>query len=471
MATKAIKLWDGSSYLLPVSNANLIQMTVDGVSKSVQDVILEDEEVTAAGYNDLDSRLTDIENAGFTTNTGTVTSVNATGALKTSDDNAITTTGTIEHKAGSSLTEVAANALNADSGTVVSGIKRDGYGHVVGIKSTSIGETIDGAIIGTQADLNHYASCSTAAGTAAKTATVNGSGGFRLVDGAQCIIKFTNTNTAPSPTLNINSTGDKSMFWHDVQVKYQTLASGYYYHFVYNGTSWVIIGTSFHGIPFGTCSTAAATAAKTATAPGFHLCTGAKATIKFTNANTAASPTLNINGLGAKSIYYNGAVIANPTSYLLKGTITFTYDGTYFYIDNSDRATFFDIKDTRSTNDAPYAYPKQMTGHLKTGTTIGLNKGYVTLLEIAGWNDTSGGPTHEIGFSQNDSGIWHRVSANATTWGDWKQILESDTMNLSYTISSGAETLTLSYGDFSNTIPIDLRYEVFNATAETLTIV
>lgn len=53
---------------------------------------------------------------------------------------------------------------------------------------------------------------------------------------------------------------------------------------------------------YGTCTTAAATAAKAVTCSGFVLETGAEIEILFTYGNTAASPTLNINSTSAKSI-------------------------------------------------------------------------------------------------------------------------------------------------------------------------
>lgn len=80
---------------------------------------------------------------------------------------------------------------------------------------------------------------------------------------------------------------------------------------------------------YGTCSTAAATAAKVATATGFKLVSGTSVSIKFTYANTAASPTLNINSLGAKAVYVNGTRYA----YWAAGsTVTFVYDGTQFQV-------------------------------------------------------------------------------------------------------------------------------------------
>ena len=80
---------------------------------------------------------------------------------------------------------------------------------------------------------------------------------------------------------------------------------------------------------YGTCSTAAATAAKVATATGFELVSGTSVSIKFTYSNTAASPTLNINSLGAKAVYVNGTRYA----YWVAGsTVTFVYDGTQFQV-------------------------------------------------------------------------------------------------------------------------------------------
>ena len=80
---------------------------------------------------------------------------------------------------------------------------------------------------------------------------------------------------------------------------------------------------------YGTCSTAAATAAKTVACAGYALKTGAEITVKFSITNTAASPTLNVNSTGAKPIYYRGAAIS--AGYLAANrTYTFRYNGTQY---------------------------------------------------------------------------------------------------------------------------------------------
>lgn len=79
---------------------------------------------------------------------------------------------------------------------------------------------------------------------------------------------------------------------------------------------------------YGTCSTAAATAAKAVTCADFSLRKGATVTVKFTNKNTAASPTLNVNNSGAKPIYLNGAALPESSYWGAGETMSFIYDGT-----------------------------------------------------------------------------------------------------------------------------------------------
>ena len=86
---------------------------------------------------------------------------------------------------------------------------------------------------------------------------------------------------------------------------------------------------------FGTCSTAAGTAAKTVsiTAGTFSLEAGARVSVKFNNANTASTPTLNVNSTGAKNIFHKGSQITTGANKaLLAGTVDFIYDGTQWHL-------------------------------------------------------------------------------------------------------------------------------------------
>lgn len=78
---------------------------------------------------------------------------------------------------------------------------------------------------------------------------------------------------------------------------------------------------------YATCDTAAGTVAKVASlaAGSLSLKAGATVAVKFTYANTASSPTLNIAGTGTKAMYIQGVRDVYWTD---GATVTFTYDGT-----------------------------------------------------------------------------------------------------------------------------------------------
>lgn len=94
-----------------------------------------------------------------------------------------------------------------------------------------------------------------------------------------------------------------------------------------NGTSHAIASTAY-----GYCETEAATAAKVVDMTGFKLNEGITIHVKFKYANTATSPTLNVNGEGAKAIVSYGNVAvgndAETTGWPADAILTLTYDGT-----------------------------------------------------------------------------------------------------------------------------------------------
>jgi len=105
---------------------------------------------------------------------------------------------------------------------------------------------------------------------------------------------------------------------------------------------------------YGTCTTAAATAAKVVTvvtptpADLISLKAGMTIAVKFTNANTAASPTLNVDGLGAKPIHYRGAVLATSVgAWSANQYVLFKYDGTNWILLTSIEANRIPNIETR----------------------------------------------------------------------------------------------------------------------------
>lgn len=200
--------------------------------------------------------------------------------------------------------------------------------------------------------LNNSVTCSTAAGTAAKTVSLSG---FTLVKGAKLIINLQNANTAQSAlTLNVNSTGAKTIVW-DGKVTSSTnyaMPTGYY-NCYYDGTYWFmesyyeshnarVSGRAVSADSSGyattslkttvretkTCSTGASTVTKIVSVNGYTLSTRDELLIYFSTANTASNPTLNVDSTGAKPIKVFGTS-PNSTNKLLKvGTYYCQYDGT-----------------------------------------------------------------------------------------------------------------------------------------------
>ena len=85
------------------------------------------------------------------------------------------------------------------------------------------------------------------------------------------------------------------------------------------------------GFGYGVCTTAGATAAKTVSITNFVLTPGSDVHVLFTNAFTASSPTLSINGGAAKPILLFGN--AFPMGKAKNNTIlNMNYDGTNFNV-------------------------------------------------------------------------------------------------------------------------------------------
>lgn len=118
---------------------------------------------------------------------------------------------------------------------------------------------------------------------------------------------------------------------------------------------------------YGTCSTAAGTAAKVVTCANFDkLEEGVTIHVFFSASNTAANPTLNVNGTGAIAIgtgFANGALLkpgtTTDTSWVPGAVVSFTYakltSSTYAwmlndYIANTDNNTKNTAGSTNSTS-------------------------------------------------------------------------------------------------------------------------
>ncbi len=107
--------------------------------------------------------------------------------------------------------------------------------------SAALSNTVnfDGVAVGNLSAVKHYGECTTAANTAEKTVAC---AGFTLVTGAKIAVKFSNTNTAQNPTLNVNSTGAKNIYYRGSAIPAGYLAANRTYAFIYNGAQYEVVG-------------------------------------------------------------------------------------------------------------------------------------------------------------------------------------------------------------------------------------
>jgi hypothetical protein len=125
------------------------------------------------------------------------------------------------------------------------------YGKITDDKDLVTKEYVDSAISGISipAQINkvYTAKCTTAAGTTAKLATLDDSEGFSLVAGVRVAVTFTYGNSATTPTLNVNSSGAKTIaipnsvsgFTTGNGTTYNTWGAYETLVFTYNGTYWI----------------------------------------------------------------------------------------------------------------------------------------------------------------------------------------------------------------------------------------
>ena len=230
--------------------------------------------------------------------------------------------------------------------------------------------TIDGVYFDGTANITHFGSCSTAAATAAKVVSVPN---FVLATGAEVTVRFTVTNTAASPTLNVNNTGAKAIVYRNAAISAGYLAANRVYKFVYDGTNYELIGdidtntkyTAASATPKAPGTAAVGTSAKYAREDHVHP-------LQTTVSGNAGSATKLAT---ARTIGITGVVTGTATSF--DGTKNISID-----------ATKLNIEDTGITGELPIA-------HGGTGRTDGKAAALVTARTISLTGAVTGSTTFD----------------------------------------------------------------------------
>lgn len=158
-------------------------------------------------------------------------------------------------------------------------------------------------------------------------------------------VQFSNGNTANSPYLNINNTGNIPIAVGGTLASSTTnvlkWSAGTILYFIYSGTYYHYLGAMVQGSTqhpmgggawYGTSTSSTTVAAKIASITNFRLTPGAFIAIHFSYGNTENSLTLNVNNTGTKAIY-KGVSATSPTNKLrweANATLYFMYDGSYW---------------------------------------------------------------------------------------------------------------------------------------------
>ena len=199
---------------------------------------------------------------------------------------------------------------------------------------------------GAAVSLIRYGVCDTAKATVIKEVTIPNV--TSLVEGLDVFVKFTITNTGAvaSLQLKVNNLDPKPIKRYGTtnMAAAGNLTAGMVCHFVYDGTNWLWVGhvdtnTTYSnaslGQGYGTCATAYGTVAKVVTLSSYTATAGGIVSVAFVY-DVDANATMNINGKGAKPIFYNGAAIGDKV--IKSGDIgLFMYNGTNYYLIAIDR--------------------------------------------------------------------------------------------------------------------------------------
>jgi hypothetical protein len=180
---------------------------------------------------------------------------------------------------------------------------------------------------------------------------------------------------------------------------------------------------------YGTCSTEASTNSKVVTidvnSDVFSLSEGTMISVRFANANTAASPTLNVNGSGAIAVKSYGTTSIGDTedsSWHAGEVVTFIYDGTYWMFIGGMGNIQPDWEQTDSTSD----------DYIKNRPSVRAGDGQNSVVEGLSESGALGISSHSEGRKRIAKGAQSHAEGAGTT-----RVVTITGINTSYSIQDG----------------------------------
>ena len=165
---------------------------------------------------------------------------------------------------------------------------------------------------------------------------------------------------------------------------------------------------------YGTCATAQGTAAKTTTIDGVTtLTTGLTIYVRFTNTNTIANPTLNVNSLGAVAIkrYGTTAPSTSATSSWNAGeVVSLTYDGTYWMMNDWNNTTYSAMSETEMQTGTATTARNLTAARLKAAVEY-----HAPVTSVNGSTGAVTVPSVPTGTNSGDMLLWDATNQEWTT--------------------------------------------------------
>lgn len=161
--------------------------------------------------------------------------------------------------------------------------------------------------------------------------------------------------------------------------------------------------------------------------------TADSAHIQAGSSGTNNTASLTISGLG-RSMLNSLQVYATNTAF--HGSISTTKirgitDSSAVANLHAQYSTNLMGDDNRNVNEAPYIYgTRAVNWRFKRAKAIGLatnDNEYAGVLHLTPWNDSTGGPDHQLAFESNGK-IKYR--SGLSTWSDWKEVVFTDVDSL-----------------------------------------
>ncbi len=221
--------------------SGLYKITVDSLGHVSAGTAVQKSDITALGIPADDTKVNQKSDSSLSSSTLRMIALGDDSASTTSGLPTTTTNGEI-YRTPDFCYDVYNKELHLNGSAYITTVNGSLVGNASTATSLATARTIDGVEFDGSANIHHYGTCSTAAGTATKAVSVTG---FKLATGACVYVRFTTTNTAAVSglKLNVSSTGAKNIKYRNADLPgVDILSADRTYQFVYDGTYWQLIG-------------------------------------------------------------------------------------------------------------------------------------------------------------------------------------------------------------------------------------